>query len=237
MKSYNTNKFQKKSVPCIFVGYSTSQSAYLCLHLQSQRIYTSKHVTFDESVYPFKQVSMQSPTDSSPSETSSFSGPILQLASRELPAITRAQGVIPSASSTPSEDPALVQPQETPLSTSDQVTLRPSTSVSQPENSIPSSPPPCPRTIITRSMNNIFRPKQLHTTTKHPLPEPPEPSCVSQALKDPHWCKAMSEEVTALLQHGTWELVPPTLGQNLVGCKFVFRKKRNPDGTINRYKA
>ena len=237
MKPYNTNKFQKKSVPCIFVGYSTSQSAYLCLHLQSQRIYTSKHVTFDESVYPFKQVSMQSPTDSSPPETSSFSGPILQLASRELPAITRAQGVIPSASSTPSEDPALVQPQEAPLSTSNQVTLRPSTSVSQPENSIPSSPPPCPRTIITRSMNNIFRPKQLHTTTKHPLPEPPEPSCVSEALKDPHWRKAMSEEVTALLQHGTWELVPPTPGQNLVGCKFVFRKKRNPDGTINRYKA
>ena len=86
-------------------------------------------------------------------------------------------------------------------------------------------------------MNNIFRPKQLHTTTKHPLPEPPEPSCVSQALKDPHWRKAMSEEVTTLLQHGTWELVPPTPGQNLVGCKFVFRKKRNPDGTINRYKA
>ncbi|KAL6320707.1 hypothetical protein AAG906_008707 [Vitis piasezkii] len=162
---------------------------------------------------------------------------ITSLASRELPAITRAQGDIPSASSPPTEDPALVQPQEAPLSTSDQVILRPSTSISQPENSITSSPPPCPRTIITRSMNNIFRPKQLHTTTKHPLPEPPEPSCVSQALKDPHWRKAMSEEVTTLLQHGTWELVPPTPGQNLVGCKFVFRKKRNPDGTISRYKA
>ena len=47
----------------------------------------------------------------------------------------------------------------------------------------------------------------------------------------------MSEEVTTLLQHGTWELVPPTPGQNLVGCKFVFRKKQNPDGTISRYKA
>ncbi|KAJ0079689.1 hypothetical protein Patl1_23607 [Pistacia atlantica] len=34
-----------------------------------------------------------------------------------------------------------------------------------------------------------------------------------------------------------WDLVPPTPCQNLVGCKFVFRKKRNPDGTINRYKA
>eukprot|EP00261_Vitis_vinifera_P040499 XP_019081742.1 PREDICTED: uncharacterized protein LOC109124254 [Vitis vinifera] len=41
-------------------------------------------------------------------ECTSVAGPILQLASRELPAITRAQGDIPSASSTPSEDPALV---------------------------------------------------------------------------------------------------------------------------------
>ncbi|RVW72768.1 Retrovirus-related Pol polyprotein from transposon RE2 [Vitis vinifera] len=165
---------------------------------------------------------MQSPTDSSPPETSSFSGPILQLASRELPAITRAQGVIPSASSTPSEDPTLVQPQEAPLSTSDQVILRPSTSVSQPENSIPSSPPPCPRTIITRSMNNIFRPKQLHTTTKHPLPEPPEPSCVSEALKDPHWRKAMSEEVTTSFNMGRGNWFLPLLARILLGVNLCF---------------
>jgi hypothetical protein len=52
-------------------------------------------------------------------------------------------------------------------------------------------------------MNNIFVPKQLHTTTTHPLPESPEPTCVSQALKNPHWRNAMSEEITALLNHAT----------------------------------
>jgi hypothetical protein len=71
-------------------------------------------------------------------------------------------------------------------------------------------------------MNNIFVPKQLHTTTTHPLPESPKPICVSQALKNPLWRNAMSEEITALLNHATWELVPPANSQNLIGYKFIF---------------
>lgn len=47
----------------------------------------------------------------------------------------------------------------------------------------------------------------------------------------------MFEKTTALLNHKTWKLVPPASGQNILGCKFVFRKKRNPDGTISRHKT
>lgn len=47
-------------------------------------------------------------------------------------------------------------------------------------------------------------PKQLHSTTKHPLPIPIEPSYVSQVLCDPHWRVAMSDELTMLMRHGTW---------------------------------
>lgn len=86
-------------------------------------------------------------------------------------------------------------------------------------------------------MNNMFCPKQLHTTTKHPLPELDESTCVSQALKDPLWHKDMSKEITIMLNHETWELVPSASSQTLVGYKFVFCKKRNPEGTISRHKA
>jgi hypothetical protein len=47
----------------------------------------------------------------------------------------------------------------------------------------------------------------------------------------------MSEEITALLNHITWELVLPVDNRNLIGCKFIFRTKRNSDGTISKYKA
>ena len=47
----------------------------------------------------------------------------------------------------------------------------------------------------------------------------------------------MSDEYDALICNGTWELVPITPKQNVVGCKWIFRTKYLPDGSIDRYKA
>lgn len=84
--------------------------------------------------------------------------------------------------------------------------------------------------MVTRAKNNISKPKLLNSATKHPLTTPTEPTCVSSALKDANWRMAMSPEFNALMQHGTWDLVPSHLASNIIGCKWVFRIKRNPDG-------
>ena len=47
----------------------------------------------------------------------------------------------------------------------------------------------------------------------------------------------MSEEYDALVWNGTWELVPSDPTQNLAGCKWIFRIKRLPDGSVDRNKA
>lgn len=46
----------------------------------------------------------------------------------------------------------------------------------------------------------------------------------------------MDQEFNALIQNGTWELVPKS-NHTPIGCKWIFRIKRNPDGTISKYKA
>lgn len=46
----------------------------------------------------------------------------------------------------------------------------------------------------------------------------------------------MDNEFNALLANGTWELVPPSQ-HKAIGCKWVFRVKRRPDGSIDKYKA
>lgn len=51
------------------------------------------------------------------------------------------------------------------------------------------------------------------------------------------WRDAMSKEISALLENGTWTLVPPSNAHNVVGCKWVYRINRKPDGTVERYKA
>jgi len=86
-------------------------------------------------------------------------------------------------------------------------------------------------------MNNIYKPKKSFVVTKHPLPSSLEPTSVTEALTDSRWRDAMSSELTALMRHNTWQLVPPLTNCNLVGCKWVFRIKRHADGSVDRYKA
>lgn len=64
-----------------------------------------------------------------------------------------------------------------------------------------------------------------------------EPQNFKQAMAHPHFPKAMDLEISALEQNGTWsiETLPP--GKTVIGCKWVYTIKYNPDGSIERYKA
>jgi len=53
----------------------------------------------------------------------------------------------------------------------------------------------------------------------------------------PNWCEAMSDELTVIIRHGTWDLVPPPAGCRPVSCKWVFRVKQKANGTIDCFKA
>ena len=64
-----------------------------------------------------------------------------------------------------------------------------------------------------------------------------EPTTVSQALSSPQWRLAMNEEFEALMRNQTWNLVEPPPNVTPIGCKWVFRIKRHPDGSIQKYKA
>lgn len=47
----------------------------------------------------------------------------------------------------------------------------------------------------------------------------------------------MEEEMNALRQNGTWELVKLPSDQSAVGCRWVYTVKVNPDGSVDRLKA
>jgi transposase InsO family protein len=68
----------------------------------------------------------------------------------------------------------------------------------------------------------------------------PEPKSFRQAMSGPDankWYEAAAVEMQAHLDNGTWELVKLPAGRKAIGSKWVFKIKRNADGSIERYKA
>jgi histone deacetylase 1/2 len=99
--------------------------------------------------------------------------------------------------------------------------------------------------MVTRAQIGNLKPKTFFIT-RHPIPvcfladltaQPSEPSSYRQALRLPHWKKAMQDEMDALYANHTWTLVPKTSTMNLVSSKWIFKVKTQFDGTIDRYKA
>lgn len=64
LRPYNKHKLQYKSAQCIFLGYSPQHSGYRCLNPSTNKINISRHVVFDDEVFPFKLTAP--PTRSSP---------------------------------------------------------------------------------------------------------------------------------------------------------------------------
>jgi len=64
-----------------------------------------------------------------------------------------------------------------------------------------------------------------------------EPSSYLQASKDPHWIKAMEEELSAMEENNTWTLVPRPANRKIVGSRWVYRIKHKTSGEIDRFKA
>jgi len=69
---------------------------------------------------------------------------------------------------------------------------------------------------------------------------PDEPLTFAEALTRPDaekWRQAALEELAAYQSNGTWTLVPRPAGSKVIGSKWVFKVKRNADGSVDRYKA
>jgi hypothetical protein len=52
-----------------------------------------------------------------------------------------------------------------------------------------------------------------------------------------NWKKAMNNEMGSLRENKTWELTNLPAGARAIPCKWVYKLKTNPDGSINKYKA
>lgn len=67
-----------------------------------------------------------------------------------------------------------------------------------------------------------------------------EPSNFYEAISSPNaqfWKEAIEAEINSLRKNKTWVLVDLPPGVKAIGCKWVFKKKYFPDGSIDKCKA
>jgi hypothetical protein len=53
LRPYNNRKLSFRSIRCVFLGYSPDHLGFKCLDRSTGRIYISRDVVFDETIYPF----------------------------------------------------------------------------------------------------------------------------------------------------------------------------------------
>ncbi|KAK1555207.1 hypothetical protein Q3G72_023368 [Acer saccharum] len=255
LRPYSSHKLSPRSSPCVFLGYSLSQSAYICYDPSTTRIYVSCHVKFVESVFPYTSINVTLPRPST-TTVNSWVPPVVTVPIPETSPLPAAAASSPTSivNVAPHLEPISSAAVDTPFAsghvsspgTATATATAPPCTTSLPL--LPSSPqpasttstpqPPIRHSMTTRAKNNIHKPVQkLNLHTKLSPSVDFEPTTVAQALKDPNWRQAMSNKCNALVKNGTWELVQPDSSTNIVGCKWIFRIKRKSDGSIDRFKA
>src|SRR5271156_4607481 len=79
---------------------------------------------------------------------------------------------------------------------------------------------------------------QAFSTSQHDN----EPRSFHEAMQRPldvreKWYKAAEEEIKALVENGTFDLVQLPPGKKAIGSRWVFKVKRNANGSIEQHKA
>lgn len=58
LRPYNSRKLNFRTKQCVFIGYNSSHKGYKCFDRSTGRVYISRHVAFDETIFPFANQSL-----------------------------------------------------------------------------------------------------------------------------------------------------------------------------------
>ena len=235
-------KFDPMSQKLVFIGYNNSTKGYTLWNPLSRKTIVSTDVVFEETVFPLHTA--KSPTVQ-PSSTPESPPP---------PSPEQIELMLPESDD---EDDSTAHPTSLPEPPTAAPAVPPQPPVSSSlQPSGPSEPPPrpfsgqeqcsdpskaspdqitCWRSNFAVWTNTV---ECLLTVVKvTPAGDPNTYEYVISTPEAPVWQVAMKDEITSLLENGTWELVDLPRDRKAIKCKWVFVTKRDTQGNVTRLRA
>ncbi|RVX13221.1 Retrovirus-related Pol polyprotein from transposon TNT 1-94 [Vitis vinifera] len=86
----------------------------------------------------------------------------------------------------------------------------------------------------------IHNAPQVQTESDYNIEAENDPEMFSQAIsckKSNLWYDAMKDKMNSMASNGVWNLVELPDGAKAIGCKWVFKTKKDSLGNIEMYKA
>jgi hypothetical protein len=109
---------------------------------------------------------------------------------------------------------------------------------------VPSPPPIDPSCLtdsspeqLVRRSHCLHRPLNYYSPSAFIATALSEPASYRDAILHSEWQHTMAEEIAALEQTGTWDLMPCPPHVCPITCKWVYRVKTHSDGSLECCKA
>lgn len=232
--SMSTDKLEARGVACIFLGYPLFQKGYRLMDLSTKSLFVSRDVIFKESVFPYNASDSSTYLNLVPvtvpiasTNTQSFVVDFDFDYDHSILADNEATNTGHTAENNPTESDNSVE-----YSVWRSTTLRkpPVWMDSYSSNSVMSNVQTV-LAVINQEVASNFHCFLTSVTTNL------DPTSYKQAVKSSHWIQAMNIELEALERNGTWVITELPAGKQAIGCKWIYKTKYKPDGTIDRFKS
>lgn len=248
LKDTNRHKFTSKAIPGMFAGYSETSKAFRIYVPSKRNVVISKDVRvlkkmyFDEQSNGISTLFEKSTNDDNSDDDDDFKNGIItlennttqkRLSSQEN--VVNSTQLIESDYESAPEDDNIVTADI--LSGNDNPIHETAENESENENE---EREPIQRQL--RDRTRLAPPNRFDDfiLTAVESEKPIEPQTFKEAIMSTdkvEWLDAMHSELTSLNENETWDLVDLPKGRKPLPCKWIYKVKMNPDGTIERYKA
>ncbi|XP_033138570.1 uncharacterized protein LOC103844422 isoform X1 [Brassica rapa] len=220
-------KLEDRSLMLIHLGTEPGSKAYRMLDPQTQRIVVSRDVVFDESKgWNWKN------EDTGENAVNDFKICLGNFGNH---------GILSEVSNELSKDSLVQQPEKNDEMKSETVILD---NEEDEEEETESETEP----VLRRSSRQSVMPRYLddYVLLISEAEEEgeyllmsinSEPRDFNEAKDSKEWRDACVDELKSIEKNGTWTLIDLPVGAKQIGLKWIFKIKRNSDGSINKYKA